>query len=101
MHIQHLYNANTGTCAYSFLLVLQLLVFCSCVTEGLGSLQEYADLYADWLLNGSISASFSAFKKGFDVVVRSSNLADLFTAEEVELLVCGSSVRDHYITMMS
>lgn len=72
-----------------------------CLKEGGDSIpvtpdncQEYADLYADWLLNGSISTSFSAFKKGFDVVVRSSNLADLFTAEEVELLVCGSSEWD-------
>ena len=35
---------------------------------------------------------FDAFKKGFDQVMGDSNLADLFTAEEIELLVCGSKV---------
>ena len=46
----------------------------------------------DWLLNSSIEKSFTAFKSGFDIVMGESHLADLFTAEEVELLVCGSNV---------
>ena len=52
------------------------------------------DLYADWLLNKSIEKSFDAFKRGFDLVLGQSCLADLFTAEEVELLICGSNVSD-------
>lgn len=46
----------------------------------------------DWLLNKSIAKQFDAFKKGFDLVMGDSGLADLFTAEEVELLVCGCKV---------
>lgn len=54
--------------------------------------QEYVDLYKDWLLNKSIAKQFDAFKKGFDLVMKDKHLADLFTAEEVEMLVCGSKV---------
>ena len=50
------------------------------------------DLYTDWLLNKSIAKNFDAFKRGFDLVMSQVPLADLFTAEEVELLVCGSNV---------
>ena len=50
------------------------------------------DLYTDWLLNSSIAKNFDAFKRGFDLVMSQVSLADLFTAEEVELLVCGSNV---------
>ena len=50
-------------------------------------------LYTDWLLNKSIAKQFNAFKKGFDLVMGESNLADLFTAREVELLICGDQVR--------
>ena len=56
-------------------------------------LQEYVDLYLDWLLNKSIAKQFNAFKKGFDLVMGESNLADLFTAREVELLICGDQVK--------
>lgn len=49
-------------------------------------------LYTDWLLNSSIAKNFDAFKRGFDLVMSQVPLADLFTAEEVELLVCGSNV---------
>ena len=50
------------------------------------------DLYTDWLLNSSIAKNFDAFKRGFDSVMSQVPLADLFTAEEIELLVCGSNV---------
>lgn len=60
-------------------------------------LQEYVDLYTDWLLNKSIEKSFDAFKRGFDLVLGQSCLADLFTAEEVELLICGSNVSDSHL----
>ena len=49
-------------------------------------------MYTDWLLNSSIAKNFNAFKRGFDLVMSQVPLADLFTAEEVELLVCGSNV---------
>ena len=50
------------------------------------------NLYTDWLLNSSIAENFDAFKKGFDLVMNQAQLADLFVAEEVELLICGSNV---------
>ena len=50
-------------------------------------------MYTDWLLNSSIAKNFDAFKRGFDLVMSQVPLADLFTAEEIELLVCGSNVR--------
>lgn len=58
--------------------------------------QEFVELYSDWLLNKSVEKQFTEFKKGFDVVMGDSNLADLFTATEVELLVCGSKVCTGY-----
>lgn len=54
--------------------------------------QEYVDLYTDWLLNKSIARSFDAFKRGFDLVMSHTFIADLFTAEEVEQLICGCNV---------
>ena len=50
--------------------------------------QEYVDLYVNWLLNKSIANQFDAFKDVFDLVMERTALADLFTAEEVGLLVC-------------
>lgn len=55
-------------------------------------LQEFVDLYTDWLLNTSIHKKFKAFKQGFDLVMSQSCLADLVIAEELELIVCGSTV---------
>lgn len=55
-------------------------------------LQEYVDLYTDWLLSKSIEVQFKAFKKGFDLVIGDTSLVELFRPEEVELLVCGSKV---------
>lgn len=49
-------------------------------------------MYTKWLLVDSIAKQFDAFKSGFDIVMGDRNLADLFTAEEVELLICGSKV---------
>lgn len=50
-------------------------------------------LYTNWLLEDSIATSFNAFKRGFDLVMSHTFLADLFTAEEVEMLICGCNVR--------
>lgn len=50
------------------------------------------DLYTDWMLNMSISKKFKAFKQGFDLVMSQSCLADLVMAEELEIIICGSTV---------
>lgn len=55
-------------------------------------LQEFVDLYADYLLNVSIDKKFRAFRRGFQMVTDESPLHLLFRPEEVELLVCGSKV---------
>lgn len=55
-------------------------------------MQEFVDLYADYLLNTSIDKKFRAFRRGFQMVTDESPLHLLFRPEEVELLVCGSKV---------
>ena len=57
-------------------------------------LQEYCDLYAEYLLNTMIEKQFSAFTRGFHMVTDESPLAALFSSQEVEELVCGSSQWD-------
>lgn len=56
--------------------------------------QEFVDLYADYILNKSVETQFRAFKKGFLMVTNESPLKYLFRPEEVELLICGSRVRE-------
>lgn len=56
-------------------------------------LQEFVDLYADFLLNKSVEKQFRAFYRGFQMVTDESPLELLFRPEEIELLVCGSKVK--------
>jgi ubiquitin-protein ligase E3 A len=56
-------------------------------------LQEFVDLYADFLLNKSVEKQFRALYKGFQMVVDESPLELLFRPEEIEVLICGSKVR--------
>ncbi|XP_043268036.1 ubiquitin-protein ligase E3A [Venturia canescens] len=56
--------------------------------------EEFAELYADFLLNGSVERQFKAFRRGFQMVTDESPLALLFRPEEIEQLVCGSKVFD-------
>ena len=55
-------------------------------------MQEYVDLYADFLLNKSIEKQFKAFYRGFNMVTDESPIRQLFLPQEIELLVCGSKV---------
>jgi len=55
--------------------------------------QEYVDLYVRWYLKDSIAAQFEAFLSGFRLVCE-SRAFDMFRAEELEQLVCGSPVLD-------
>jgi ubiquitin-protein ligase E3 A len=55
-------------------------------------MQEFVDMYADFLLNKSVEKQFRAFKRGFQMVTDESPLKCFFQPEEVELLVCGSKV---------
>lgn len=55
-------------------------------------LQEFVNLYADFLLNKSVEKQFRAFYKGFRMVTDESPLELLFRPEEIELLICGSKV---------
>ena len=56
--------------------------------------KEFVDLYTDWILAKSIHKKFKAFKQGFDLVMSQSCLADLVIAEELEIIICGSTVSD-------
>ena len=55
-------------------------------------LQEFVDLYSDFLLNKAIEKQFKAFQRGFHMVTDESPLKMLFRPEEVEELVCGCTV---------
>ena len=48
------------------------------------------------MLNKSIQKKFKAFKQGFDLVMSQSCLADLVIAEELEIIICGSTVSDEW-----
>ena len=74
--------------------VLKTLVFLFKFNKFLFELQEYVDLYVDWLLNTSISEQFNAFLSGFDLVVSDSPVKYLFNYKELELLIRGSEVED-------
>lgn len=52
------------------------------------------DLYTDYILNTTVERQFKAFKKGFQMVTKESPLKYLFRPEEVEMLICGSRVRE-------
>uniref|UniRef100_A0A8D8TSC2 Ubiquitin-protein ligase E3A n=1 Tax=Cacopsylla melanoneura TaxID=428564 RepID=A0A8D8TSC2_9HEMI len=56
--------------------------------------KEFVDLYADFLLNGSVEKQFKAFRRGFQMVTDESPLGLLFRPEEIEQLVCGSKIFD-------
>ncbi|KAF6033800.1 UBE3A [Bugula neritina] len=56
--------------------------------------EEYCHLYADYMLNKMVEKQFNAFFKGFHMVTDESPIETLFTAEEIEELVCGSSAWD-------
>lgn len=60
---------------------------------GAVSLQEFVNLYADYILNKSVEKQFKAFRRGFHMVTNESPLKYLFRPEEIELLICGSRVR--------
>jgi ubiquitin-protein ligase E3 A len=55
--------------------------------------QEYVDLYVRWCLRDSIAAQFEAFLSGFRLVCE-SRAFNMFRAEELEQLVCGSPILD-------
>lgn len=57
------------------------------------SVQEFVELYAEYMLNKSVEKQFKAFRRGFHMVTNESPLKYLFRPEEIELLICGSRVR--------
>ncbi|CAH8625144.1 unnamed protein product [Dicrocoelium dendriticum] len=56
--------------------------------------QEFAERYADFLLNESVKKQFRAFRRGFQMVVSESPLNFLFRPDEIELLIRGSREYD-------
>merc|ERR1711975_195513 len=53
------------------------------------NVDEYIQLYVDYLLNKSIERSFTAFQKGFWDVCKLSKLLKIFDASELEIVLCG------------
>lgn len=58
------------------------------------SVQEFVELYAEYMLNKSVEKQFKAFRRGFHMVTNESPLKYLFRPEEIELLICGSRVSE-------
>ena len=54
---------------------------------------EYVDLYLDWYFNKSIKEVFQSFEKGFYRVFN-RDLSKVLSAEELELIICGTQVLD-------
>lgn len=52
---------------------------------------EYATLISEWMVNKHIEKQFNAFKKGFYRVV-TGDMIKLFSPEELEKIICGSSI---------
>lgn len=55
--------------------------------------EEYVSLYVEYILNNSVMTQFDAFCRGFKKVCGGAAL-DLFTASELELLICGNPILD-------
>jgi len=53
------------------------------------SRHEYVELYTKYLFEDSVEKQFQAFAKGFHMVCGGPAF-QLFLAEELELLICGS-----------
>lgn len=64
-----------------------------CLHMTLFSTQEFVSQYADYVLNKSVEVQFKAFRRGFHMVTNESPLKYLFRPDEIELLICGSRVR--------
>merc|ERR1719378_318566 len=56
--------------------------------------KEYAELYADFLINKNVEQQFLAFQRGFDLVTSESPVHMLFTPRELEMLICGEKEFD-------
>ena len=56
--------------------------------------REYAELYADFLINKNVEQQFLAFQRGFDLVTSESPVHMLFTPRELEMLICGEKEFD-------
>ena len=54
---------------------------------------EYVDLYLIWYFNKSIEEYFTSFEKGFYKVFN-RELSKILSAEELELIICGTQVLD-------
>jgi hypothetical protein len=54
---------------------------------------EYVELYLDWYFNKSIKEVFASFERGFYRVFN-RDLSKVLSAEELELIICGTQVLD-------
>ncbi|XP_067948711.1 E3 ubiquitin-protein ligase TRIP12-like [Watersipora subatra] len=54
------------------------------------NIDQYLELLCHWVFSEGIHRQMEALKEGFDSVFPSAQLADLFTADELEQLFCGN-----------
>jgi ubiquitin-protein ligase E3 A len=57
--------------------------------------EEFVSLYVQWFLNSSISHLFDSFYRGFWRVC-GGEILQMFTSEELELMICGNPVLNFY-----
>ena len=57
------------------------------------NVDEYIERYVAWTLQDSVAKQYEAFRKGFMRVCGGAAI-ELFSAEELELLVCGNPTLD-------
>lgn len=52
--------------------------------------EEYIQKYCDWIFTNGVQAQYKAFRKGFDQCIGDTLFRQLFRADELELVICGS-----------
>eukprot|EP00812_Abedinium_dasypus_P010043 NODE_368_length_1627_cov_238.986641.p1 GENE.NODE_368_length_1627_cov_238.986641~~NODE_368_length_1627_cov_238.986641.p1 ORF type:complete len:492 (+),score=157.11 NODE_368_length_1627_cov_238.986641:3-1478(+) len=52
--------------------------------------EEYIRLHCNWILNSSVEQQYGAFCKGFNQCIGDTLFKQLFRAEELERVICGS-----------
>jgi hypothetical protein len=53
--------------------------------------EKFVELYAQWLLRGSVEKQLDAFRRGFQLVAGSDVVMKLLTIDELETLLCGDT----------
>merc|ERR1719506_2031217 len=56
--------------------------------------EEYVQKYCDWIFSKGVAAQWKAFRAGFDKCINGTIFRQLFSPDELELVICGSPELD-------